>query len=469
MTVAMTFSALGTALGFALVGYLLTRYITPLQSWHIPGTVIGGLLGLGLAYVPFSPLVEGGGQHWHGIFSESLYEHLGSLPAILINVVFATLMLGSKPISAKKSLSVSKANIVMGHGFAWGQHLIGALLAITVFTLMYDNSELLAPLIAIGFQGGHGTASGLQKSFEALGFAEAVDIGLGVATIGVLGGLTTGIIIFSFAKARAGRTELGSPTSYEQPESEPSKQSEDTYEQKNQSSTPAASIMSQASVQLGFIACTVGVGYLLFEVLQWIEGFIVSGPQAGLMRYIPLFPIVLIGSIMVNKVLRLTGIIKFVNRKHIEQFGAVALDMLIVSAIIALDMSTLAKYWVALALLAGCGIVFNVLLFWVVARHIYPAPWYAYALPDYGGATATTASGILLAKIADPAKKTNNLTAYTMKQPWYEPFMGGGLVTSLSLPLIAHAGIWVYLGCVTAVMAVLVGIGKKMASSKKNN
>jgi ESS family glutamate:Na+ symporter len=89
------------------------------------------------------------------------------------------------------------------------------------------------------------------------------------------------------------------------------------------------------------------------------------------------------------------------------------------------------------------------------ARFIYPSPWYVYAMPDYGGATATTASGLLLADVADPNRLTSSKKAYMFKQPFYEPFMGGGFVTALSIPLIKFWGIWSYLS-ITGMALMLV-------------
>lgn len=39
-------------------------------------------------------------------------------------------------------------------------------------------------LIEVGFEGGHGTAAGLQGTFEDLGFPEAYDIAVGLFYFG---------------------------------------------------------------------------------------------------------------------------------------------------------------------------------------------------------------------------------------------------------------------------------------------
>ena len=50
--------------------------------------------------------------------------------------------------------------------------------------------------------------------------------------------------------------------------------------------------------------------------------------------------------------------------------------------------------------------------------------------------------GILIPLIrsADPEQRTSLLSSYADKQPFYEPLMGGGLVTALALVTVATVG-----------------------------
>lgn len=45
---------------------------------------------------------------------------------------------------------------------------------------------MTGPSIAIGFQGGHGTAAGLDNTFSNLGFAECKTIAYALATFGIV-------------------------------------------------------------------------------------------------------------------------------------------------------------------------------------------------------------------------------------------------------------------------------------------
>ena len=125
-----------------------------------------------------------------------------ALPAIMINVVFATLFLGKKLISPRKIWNFAGPQIVFGQTLAWGQYVVGIALTALVLVPVYNMSPLAGALIEISFEGGHGTAAGLQDLFIELDFAEGADLALGLATVGIVVGLATGLIMSAIASSR---------------------------------------------------------------------------------------------------------------------------------------------------------------------------------------------------------------------------------------------------------------------------
>lgn len=117
-------------------------------------------------------------------------------------------------------------------------------------------------------------------------------------------------------------------------------------------------------------------------------------------------------------------------------------------------------------MLSGSG--WNLAVFFILGPRVYPEPWYTYGLGDLGGGTATTASGLLLIRIADPENRTNALLAYSNKQPFYEPFMGGGLVTALALPTLSFIGLWGSLGITGGILVLWIIYAAILAGRKKN-
>lgn len=178
---------------------------------------------------------------------------------------------------------------------------------------------------------------------------------------------------------------------------------------------------------------------------------------------------VLISSIFLNAIFRKTGLLQFVDRKSIEQIRTMSLDFLIVCAVATLNLKVLMDYKLAVGSLLLAGLVWNIGILLLFARFIYPSPWYVFALPDYGGATATTASGLLLADLADPKRKTSSKKAYMFKQPFYEPFMGGGLVTALSIPVIKFWSIWSYLFITSGALLIVSIFGFLLWRKQQNS
>ncbi|MEP7705132.1 sodium/glutamate symporter [Paraglaciecola sp. 25GB23A] len=448
MLIALT--ALSIAAVLLTIGFLVIHFLPVLKHFHLPVSIVAGLLGLLFAH--FSIGYFDLGADARGIFPEKYFLEMKQVPGIFINIVFATLMLGMPKFSLWKSMHLAAPNIVMGHAYAWGQHFVGALLAIFVFSYFYENSQYMAPLIAIGFQGGHGTAAGLTATFDNLNFTEAVDLGLGVATGGVLIGLISGIVIFKIVSRK---DQTLTPISKNNGNDADSHDDHDEKDKKKTDLEFKKYMVSKFSVQMGFIVVVIFTGWVMLKSLVYLESYFFADSKVSLMAYIPLFPMVLISSIFINAIFRRTRLFRFLDRKSIEQIGTMSLDFLIVCAVATLDLNVLMDYKLAVGSLLLAGLVWNIGILMLFARFIYPSPWYVYAMPDYGGATATTASGLLLADVADPNRLTSSKKAYMFKQPFYEPFMGGGFVTALSIPLIKFWGIWSYLS-ITAMALMLV-------------
>ncbi len=457
-----TFVSLSLAAVLLAIGFVFINSITFLKRLQLPVSIVAGLLGLLFANISIEYFEFG--VNARGIFPEKYFLQMQKVPGIFINIVFATLMLGMPKLNIGKSIRLASPNIVMGHGFAWGQHFVGALLAIFVFSYFYENSQYMAPLIAIGFQGGHGTAAGLSVPFGNLNFNEAVDLGLGVATGGVLIGLLSGIVIFKLVSRNGGQPTKNSK--FNDFISDSDYEDKDT-DKKNMKLNK--NMVSMFSVQFGIIGVVIFTGWAILEGLSYLESSIFPDSKVSLMAYIPLFPMVLIASILLNALFQKTGVHKFLDRKVIEQIGTMSLDFLIVCAVVTLNLKVLMDYKLAVGTLLLAGLVWNIGILLLFARFIYPNPWYVFALPDYGGATATTASGLLLADVADPQRLTSSKTAYMFKQPFYEPFMGGGLVTALSIPLIKFWGIWSYLLITVVALLIVAAFGFLLWKKRQNS
>jgi ESS family glutamate:Na+ symporter len=141
------------AAAFALLGLLVAigRAIGPalgLQRLGLPAAVLAGLLGLLLG--PHGP--------WP-VLPASIEALWARLPMVLLTLVFGTLLLG-KPLPAIGQLwRPAAAQTLMGLTLGFGQYLVGALAVLLVLGPWLGVDPLMACLIEVGFEGGHGSAA----------------------------------------------------------------------------------------------------------------------------------------------------------------------------------------------------------------------------------------------------------------------------------------------------------------------
>ena len=76
---------------------------------------------------------------------------------------------------------------------------------------------------------------------------------------------------------------------------------------------------------------------------------------------------------------------------------------------------------------------------WLGPR-FFPEHWFDRGIADHGQSQGNVATGFILAGMADPAHTTGAAMGYGYKQLFYEPFLGGGILTALSVPLILSIG-----------------------------
>jgi hypothetical protein len=72
-------------------------------------------------------------------------------------------------------------------------------------------------------------------------------------------------------------------------------------------------------------------------------------------------------------------------------------------------------------------------------RALFDAPW-SRPPGEVLAAVGGRADGFILAEMADPAHTTGAAVGYGYKQLFYEPFLGGGILTALSVPIILSIG-----------------------------
>ncbi|MEQ9131076.1 MAG: sodium:glutamate symporter, partial [Salinisphaeraceae bacterium] len=169
----MTPGQVGTALiGLALLllaGKLVRLHWRAGQNLFLPASILGGAIGLALGPDILGGIVGVifGSDHTlaDGLIPADVLEVWSSLPGLMINVVFATLLLGVPLPRWRRVWHLAGPQLAFGLSLASGQYILGILLAVAVLVPVFGLPVMAGALIEIGFEGGHGTAAGLQPVF----------------------------------------------------------------------------------------------------------------------------------------------------------------------------------------------------------------------------------------------------------------------------------------------------------------
>jgi len=155
----------------------------------------------------------------------------------------------------------------------------------------------------------------------------------------------------------------------------------------------------------------------------------------------PLFPLCMIGGLFLQFILNKLKIGYIVSHGQMTRIAGTALDFLVVAAIASIRIETITENLIPFISLILAGIIWNVFcVLWLARRLLPKGSWFEQSIAEMGQSMGVTATGLLLLRTVDPEDKTIAPAAFGYKQLLHEPFMGGGLWTSLAVPLVITSG-----------------------------
>lgn len=401
----------------------------------LPSSVIAGLLLLLLGPEILGRIT---GME-NGLFTEPLLNSMKTFPGLLISVIFASLFLGKRIPSLKEIWMSAGPQAAFGQTIAWGQYVVGLLLALLILAPLFGANPMVGALIEIAFQGGHGTSAGLADTFVDLGFSEGADLAVGLATVGVVSGVIFGVLIINWG-VRNGKTNyLSDPSALDESELRGIVDPEDRKSYGKLSVNPES--IEPLALHVGVIAIAILLGFGMLEGLLWIENATWGrSGEFAIIKYLPLFPLAMIGGVIVQILLDKFDKNNLVSRGMITRVQGLALDFLIVSAIGTLSLQVIGENIAVFLILALAGIGWNLFAFFFFARRMIPKNWFERGIGDLGQSMGMTAAGLMLIRIVDSEGNTGAMEAFGYKQLMFEPLIGGGFMTALSVPLIGQFG-----------------------------
>jgi ESS family glutamate:Na+ symporter len=415
------------ALVFAFAA-LIRRWARWLRALFIPTAVIGGFVALA-----FGP--EGVGRFigGSGLFSAETFAVWKALPGLLINVMCASLLLGERLPPLKTIWASSGSHVIMAGIMSSGQFAVGGLMALLVLGPVFGFTDKAGALIEMAFAGGHGTLAGLTPVLAKYDADELLEVGLGLATIGMVSGIIIGTMLVNYAvnsgSIPVARQRPTSPTEDLDIDHHLPKPGDEPMDQWNG--------MTQVTAAAVFIGVSIAAGFLLLELFRLLFGSLGS----DFFEKFPLFPFTIIGGVLVQLCAVRFRFERAVNRRAVEGLGGLSVDGIVVCAIGTLSLDALGTHVGPLVVLAVASIAWSVVATMVIGPRVFPQDWFEHALAEFGESQGNVATGFVMVDMVDPARHTDVVGGYSYRQLITRPILGGGFVTALSVPLIAAWGL----------------------------
>jgi len=419
--------ALGRALGTA----------TGLQRIGLPAALVSGLIGLLIG--PF------GVAH---VLPMDLTDRWINLPAVLMTLVFSTMLLGKPLPSAGELWRPASAQLLLGLTLGFGQYLVGALVVLGILIPWLGVHPLMACLIEVGFEGGHGSAAVMGPIYASFGFTGGRDLGLAMATVGLVSSVVLGSVLVILARqfhwigSAAGGHDAASPAPT--------------------SRGPWWDGAKRLATNLGCCGLAVLIALGMQQVLLAVAPRISDGMEQ-VVQTMPLFPLALVGSLLVQLLLERTGQTGLATAPIQSKTAGLATDVLITAAMAGLNLPLLLHDWLPLTILAGAGLGWNLFGLLVLSKQMLPGPWFERGITEFGQATGVAATGLLLLGLADPEAKSATLAPFSIKQLVLQPVLAGGVVTVLAPLAVVTWGLQTWAVLCLAITLLLAGGGLLLA------
>src|SRR5262245_31661202 len=424
-----------------LAAALIRKWSRHLRALFVPTAVIGGFLALGLG-----PEGIGRFRDSNGIFPHQTFEVWQALPALLINVMSASLLLGERLPAPRKIWGISRSHVIMAGIMSAGQFAVAGLVVLVLLEPGFDFSDKGGALIEVSFAGGHGTLAGLGPVFQEYGAGELVEVGLGLATVGLVAGVVVGTILVNYAiKSTSIPVARQNPTTPDEdleidhhlprPDQEPM----DEWQGMSQ--------VTAAAVALGV---AIAVGIVLLEFFRWLFDLFGS----DFFEKFPLFPFTIVGGVLAQLVAVRFGFGWAVNRRAVEGLGGLSIDGIVICAIGTLSLRALGDNIGPLVILAVGSVAWSIVLVFVIGRRVFTQDWFEHSIAEFGEGQGNVATGFMMVDMVDPTRQTGVVRGYSYRQLFTRPLIGGGFISALSVPLIAALGLPTF-----TILAVVVTVG----------
>lgn len=395
---------------FLLLGVFLRAKVKFFQKTFLPASVIGGFIGLLLG-----PIVLGN----YAIFRipQEWLKTFALLPGILIVPVVASVPLGLQ-FGSKGGKGGGK-----GKGF---KTILTMFLVMSTVTMLQQVIGFgtnvvfskISPELNIyesfgwelnaGFAGGHGTAGIIGNILHSLNlpyWETAQGVAVTCATVGILGGIISGMILINKA-ARKGDTALLKDPADIPHEIRVGYQKDTTKQSSMGRETTMSSSIDAFALHASIILIGCGIAYFILNILKAYKVPILSSIAVWAYAILVMFGI---WALMCKLNLQW-----MVDSKVKSKFSGTLTEYAIVAAIISLPVKAVLAYVVPLVVMLVLGISLTIISATYLSKRFFKDYWFERSMTVLGMNTGVFLTGLLLLRICDPDYELPVLADYSI-------------------------------------------------------
>ena len=364
-----------------LIGLFLRSRVKVLQKLFIPVAVVAGLVGLVLGsevlgkFCPFY-------IHW----SDNVSSFANPLLVILFVTQFISLSFNSKMIKKCTLLFCISTSVI-------GVQVLSAMGMGRLFGLP-DGAALL-PFGA--FYGAHGIPQVIAGIYDTVGYwnyDEASAFGTTYATIGMLYGIIVGILILNIG-IRRGWVSAEKSGNLSEEDYTGILNKENRFKFMKAFTSDIA--FDPLTLHFAIVLAIMIVAYGLLNLLHRIPLF------SGFAIYVPAIIVSLVFGIIARK----TPLSDFLDNDSLAHIGSLALEFLIVTAIATMKLDVIMNNAAAILTISFMGLILTTIVLMTLPRLWLKQSWLENAMVMFGAWTGSTATGMMLLRIADPELETD--------------------------------------------------------------
>lgn len=379
---------IGIASILILAGQLLRAKVSIFQKFFVPASMIAGFIGLAL------------GKQGLGILQYS--DAIGSYAGVLIIIVFTIVGVNGFKTGGTKGVQEEVKRIVSFNMYRFVIFFLQFIIPITVTLTIIkmaapDVNPGIGILLAAGFTGGHGTAAACGSTLAELGWAEATDLGMTFATLGILTGIFGGLGFIKWAtkKGYTGYIKDFKYVSGDLKTGLVSEKNRTSIGQETINSVSLDTLCFHLSIVLGIA----GIGYYLNTRILAVH----------VLKGIPDFTVAYLIAIVFFLLLRKTQVYHYIDTGINQKISGTATDYLVFFGIASIKITVIIEYAVPLFILLLAGILCVFLTVIPLGYLMNKDSWFERAIFCFGYSTGVFAIGFVLLRIVDPENKSKTV------------------------------------------------------------